>query len=351
MHARRTGRPVSGLMMAGMLMAGLAAPACVVRAQQPDVQAALQKANAYIEVAKRTERAADSWDRYASWVNMKTGPTGKERYISYGMYEVYDLEGPFTEGRAAAQAEPALGTLDASMIRYIEAYEAVAPLLNQGAAYYDREGYKSDNIAEGKALHGQMVPLVETFLAERNAMMPALRAFARNVEGLELAAIKARDGQSAAWHVGNLLHTANRVMDVFPRERPVPMDSETLDAKIEALGPQSSGAEFEAVMAGVVPPTPMVIDVERYGEALEVYAEAVGTFDGFTGEKPEDFDEFKPLPRQLLDALRAFHAPLMENKGREFDGGAQMMNQIVQVYFAMFNAGNGMTASRLSYLP
>lgn len=46
-----------------------------------DAQAAIMKANAFIETAKMTERAVDSWERYASWVNMKTGPTGKERYI------------------------------------------------------------------------------------------------------------------------------------------------------------------------------------------------------------------------------------------------------------------------------
>ena len=44
-----------------------------------------------------TERAVNSWERYASWVNMKTGPTGKERYISYGMYEVYDVGGLLKE--------------------------------------------------------------------------------------------------------------------------------------------------------------------------------------------------------------------------------------------------------------
>ena len=62
------------------------APPC---AAAEDVDEAIQKANLYIEVARMTERARDSWERYASWVNMKTGPTGKERYISYGMYEAF----------------------------------------------------------------------------------------------------------------------------------------------------------------------------------------------------------------------------------------------------------------------
>src|SRR5262245_18234589 len=86
-----------------VLVAGLAgALACMMLGQSAraqDDQAALQKANAYIEVAKMTERAVESWERYASWVNMKTGPTGKERYISYGMYDLYDLAGLMEEAR------------------------------------------------------------------------------------------------------------------------------------------------------------------------------------------------------------------------------------------------------------
>ena len=56
-----------------------------------DFEATLHKANTYVEIAKYTERAVESWERYASWVNMKTGPTGKERYIDYGMYDLERL--------------------------------------------------------------------------------------------------------------------------------------------------------------------------------------------------------------------------------------------------------------------
>ncbi|MDQ8698312.1 DUF3829 domain-containing protein [Hyphomicrobium sp. LHD-15] len=342
-----------GLTRTLILVAGsagaLSAP--VQSASAQDVQAALEKANAYIEVAKNTERAVESWDRYASWVNMKIGPTGKERYISYGMYDLSDLDGALKEARAAAGKEPSTPKLDAAMTRYIDAYEALAPLMNRASAYYDREDYKDDKVVEGQALHKQLVPLATTFLAERDAMMPELRAFARDVEQQEVAAREKQQGRTAAWHAGNVLHHANRVIDLFPRQRPQPIDSDTLDEMITNLGPNSSGEAFDQIISGVVPPKDAVIDVTRYGEALEHYAKAVEAFDGFSGESPEEFDELKPLPRKLLVLLQDFYGPLKQSGGHEFEGGGHKVVQITEVYFELFNEGNGIWGSQLRFLP
>ena len=118
------------------LIAGtMAASASMLMAQgaaAQDVRAAIQKANLYIEVAKMTERAVDSWERYASWVNMKTGPTGKERYISYGMYEVYDVGGLLKEAHRVAGLKPNTPKLDATMKRYMDAYRGGGPGLESG---------------------------------------------------------------------------------------------------------------------------------------------------------------------------------------------------------------------------
>lgn len=351
MRASRISQTVRGLTGLLILVAG-SGIVLTRSASAEDVQAALQKVNVYIEAAKATERAVESWDRYASWVNMKTGPTGKERYISYGMYDLHDyVPRLLNEAQVAAGAEPGVRKLDAAMTRYIDAYEALAPVMNQASWYYDRRGYEIDKAAEGQALHKQMVPLATAFLAERDAMMPQLRAFVRDVEQQELAAIEAQEGRSAAWQAGQVMHAANRVMDVFPRDRPQVMDSETLDAKIEALGPDSPGAAFDEIMAGVVPPQNVVIDVQRFGEALEKYAEAVDVFERFAGEKPEGFEKFKAFPRHLLVLLRAFHGPLIQSEGREFEGGGQMVGQIAHAHISMFNEGNAIRRSRIRYLP
>ena len=81
MRSSPISRNIFGLTGFLFLIAGLAgvlAPIAPVRSTSAqEVQPSLEKANVYIEVAKITERAVESWERYASWINMKTGPTGK----------------------------------------------------------------------------------------------------------------------------------------------------------------------------------------------------------------------------------------------------------------------------------
>ena len=336
------------LALVGVLACAFAPTA---RAAAEDTQAAIDKVNYFIEVATSTERAVESWERYASWVDMKTGPTGKERYISYGMYDLYDVASLLAEARKIASMQPAVAKLDESILRYIDAYEALAPIMSKASAYYDSAGYEADKAAAGQAMHVEMVPLATAFLNARDAMMPELRRFLREVEGLELAEREAREGRTAAWQAGQVLHAANRVIDLFPRDRPQQLTGEELDQAMANLGPETSGEEFDAIMMGAKKPPATTIDVAAFSAAVDAYAAAVTAFDGFEGEKPEEFDELKPLPRQLLEALRAFEKPLADSKGQEFDGAGQMAALIVQQYFELFNAGNGIAQSQIRYLP
>ncbi|MFN0219702.1 MAG: DUF3829 domain-containing protein [Hyphomicrobium sp.] len=322
----------------------------VESAAAQDVDAAIQKANLYIEVAEMTERAVESWDRYTSWVSMKTGPTGKERYISYGMYEVYDVAGLLKEAQKAAGLEPITPALDAVMKRYINSYVALARVPNRANGYYEREGYRSDGMAEGKALHAEMVPLATAFLAEREAMLNELRPFVRDVEGQEVASKEARDGRSRGWQAANILHAANLVVDLFPRTRPTYIDADMMDAEMQAIGPDTRGEKFDQVIAGVTPPTGVVIDIKQFDAAMTGFAAAVEIFDRFAKEKPEELEDFKDLPRQLLDDLRALREPLAQNQGRDFEGSRPLVGQVVEKYFAMMNEGGSIASSQLRYL-
>ncbi len=330
-------------------MAALAPVLMAQGAAAQDVRAAIQKANLYIEVATMTERAVDSWERYASWVNMKTGPTGKERYISYGMYPVYDISGLLKEARRA-DLKPSTPKLDAAVKRYMEAYEAVAPVLNRANDYYDRKGYRTDGMAEGRSLHAQMAPLATAFLAEREAMLRDLRPFVREVEQQEVGAIEAREGRSRAWQAAHVMLAANRVVDVFPRVRPTPMSADMIDEKMRAIGPTTPGAKLDEIISGVVPPQGVVIDMKRFDAAMKAYAEAVETFDRFAAEQPDGLKGFKDMPRRLLNGLRALQEPLARNQGRDFGGSGPLVGQVVQVYFSMLSASSPVSGSQLRFL-
>jgi hypothetical protein len=340
-----------------LLTVGAALFAPPANASDDAVQAALEKANAYIEFAKTSERALDSWDRYREWVNLKTGPTGKERYIEYGLYDVPVYDGQIEEVRAAAGKPPLVTGLDAAVQTFLESYVAAAPVINEAAAYYDNKGYEADDAAKGQELHKKLVALFPALVKERAAMMPALRGFARDVEGQELAALETRDGKSTAWHAGALLHSANRVLDFFARLRPEPMTSEQLDEQLSQIGPETSGEKFEELMFGKVNVADIKIDVEGLGKALSLYGEQVAAFETFAAGKtvdPEALDEIeeiKPLPKKLLDLLTELHAGLVKSGGKDFEGGGQINQQAVMTYFELFNNANGLTRSQLRYLP
>ena len=323
-------------------------------ARAADVEAALEKANVYIELSKTTERAVESWDRYQSWVNMKTGPTGAERYIDYGLYELNDAPSALAEAREMAAKPPTAAKLDAAILRYLTAYEALAPVMNEAANYYDSKGYASDKMARGKALHTAMVPLATAFLAEREAMMPDLRVFVRDVEGQEVEALSTRDSASVVSHVAAVMHHLNRVIDVFPRVRPQQIGSDEMEAMMDALGPDTPGETFDKVIAGATVPKTPPIDVAAFDAASKSYGEAVARLDAFNGklpEDPDDFNEFKPMPQQMLGMLTAFREPLARSKGEEFEGGGQMMAEIYNHYIEMLNASSPIGISRLRYLP
>jgi hypothetical protein len=331
-------------------MAALASMLPVQGAAAQDVPAAIQKANLYIEVAKLTERAADSWDRYASWVNMKTGPTGKERYISYGMYELHDVGRLLKKARGAAGLKPSTPKLDTTMKRYMDAYEALAPVMTRANDYYERKGYQADGMAEGRALHARMVPLANAFLSERETMLRELRAFVRDVEQQEVAAIEAREGRSRAWQAAQVMHAANRVVDLFPRTRPTPIDSDTLEEKLRAIGPNTPGEKLDEIIVGVVRPAGVIIDVKRLDAAIKVYAAAVEVFDRFAAEKPEGLEDVKDLPRHLLNGLRALQEPLARSQGHDFDGSGPLVGRVVQDYFALLSASSSVSGSELRFL-
>ena len=344
----RSFRPSASMLIAGLVaMLSLLSPA---QAAAQDLQSAIEKANLYIDIANYTGRAVDSWDRYLSWVNVRTGPTGEEPYISYGMYPAEDLTGLVDAARAAAALEPSVPTLDSTMTRYLDAYEALFPVMNRANDYYEQELYLTEGIAEARALHAQMVPLVTTYLTERDAMLRDLRLFVREVEREEVAAIEAGEGRSLTWHVARLMHAANQVVDLFPRTRPTPIAADTFDERLDGIGPNTSGEEFDEIISGVAKPVDVVIDMALFGPAVEEYTEAVDQFERFVAETPEGIEDFKDLPRQFLTGLLVLQESLTRSEGRDFDGSGQQAGQVVQLYFSMLSAGSRLSRSGLRFL-
>jgi hypothetical protein len=183
-----------------------------------DMQVWISKNNAYVELLNTSLRALQSIRRYESWVDMKTGPTGKERYIEYGLYEVdpSTAKDAIAKARDAANGPPQIPACDDAASNYATAFETIVPILNDASAYYARQDYKDDGAAGGKALHAKLVPAIETFLAARKRLEQCQEVLTAALDRQELARIEKTEGKSERWHITNLSITAKAAMSALP---------------------------------------------------------------------------------------------------------------------------------------
>lgn len=272
-----------------------------VPAGEGDLQAAIAKSNAYTQLMNRTLRANESWQRYASWVDMKKGPTGKERYIAYGLYSLYDVTGEIRKAEEAAAREPKLPEIDAAVLRYIKAYQELAPLITRAERYYDRKDYRDDNVAEGRTLHAAMVPAAKTFLDERARLDALMRVYKKGLDQRELAALEQREGRSARWQVRNVMIHARAVIDLMPsNEQPI-------------------------------------VDLKAFDAATADYAKAVREMDAFKDKNPGTSLFIDSQAGTWLGKLRDFSEKVARSKGDVRRGAADAANWIVRDYNMMIS--------------
>jgi hypothetical protein len=281
-----------------------------VDAGEANLKATSAKFNAYIGFMNRTLRAVQSLDRYKSWVNMKTGPTGREGII-YGLYDVYDTTREAAAAAAALTQEPMLPELDAAMRDYIAANAALGPILNEANAYYEREDYKADKMAGGKALHARIVAAAEPFLAARTRLDAVVTVEKAKVDAARLVAIEKREGRKANWHVANVMMRAQRVMDLLP----------------SAAKP--------------------VIEIAPFDAAILDYAGAVKDMDAYGAGNPNSFFVFESQPRSLLSKLRDFQEKIDRAKGDARRAGGGDLTWIVNDYNMMVTTAQ--TATQFSH--
>lgn len=258
------------------------------------------KFNAYIAFMNRTIRAIDSLDRYKSWVNWKTGPTGRERYISYGLYSVYDVRDERRDAEAALAAKPSLPELDEAMRAYVTANDRLAPILNKANGYYSRADYKVDKLAEGKALHPQIVEAGETFLAARARLESVMRVQKHALDEIRLATIEKKEGRDVHWHVTNVMMHAKETLDVLTDgdgKKPVDMTA------------------FDTDMAG--------------------FGTAVKAMDDYAAEHPGAFSAFGSFPDSMLGRMREVQGRLARARGNLRRAAGMDMTFILSDYNTM----------------
>ena len=192
--------------------------------KDPDFQTLIEKTNMYVRALNSVSAAQRTYDRYASWIDVKKGPTGKERYISYGLYEIN--KSSVDDVRKAAQKgpemKPPLPEIDTTIRRLSEAFSALEPLVKKAADYYEQEDYKDDGAKLGQELHTQMMPLFERTFAGERQLRRQLDEIKRDLDKRQLAEIEKTDGRKYQWHLRSYLIAAKELINLLPENADAP---------------------------------------------------------------------------------------------------------------------------------
>jgi hypothetical protein len=256
------------------------------------------KMNAYVEFLNSAMRASESLQRYESWVDMKNGPTGKEKII-YGLYSLYDTRSQIEAVATAAKAEPLMPELDAAMLAYVETYQQLAPVLERANKYYERQDYKVDKMEGGKAFHKEIAALATLHDERRKKAESALREEKVKIDLASLQGLEKAEGRKSRWHVRNVMFHAEAIMDLMPtNDNPV-------------------------------------VDMPAFAKALDAYAVAVRDLDDYGLQHPSSFPAFESAPAQLLSKLRDLDEKLQKVKGDARKGGGDDLDRLVSDYNTM----------------
>jgi uncharacterized caspase-like protein len=176
-----------------------------------------------------THRAITSYDRYLSWCckNQKNGPTGKERYIVYGLYQIYPLNWDQYKVWAKLDAKtvalmekhnsdsqvywpqkfadlplqlPAFDTLDNATAGLINAFIELHPINNKAAKYYTNNLYEFDNAKGARKLHKTLMPAFEKFIQAYQNLSQLVLDELDNIKGPQLDYIALKHGRSWKWY-------------------------------------------------------------------------------------------------------------------------------------------------------
>ncbi|HSP44880.1 MAG TPA: DUF3829 domain-containing protein [Chthoniobacterales bacterium] len=206
------------LALAALLLAASAAGRAQTIADLPDdkFKSLVEKTVLYNRSLNAARAVQKSYDRYAAWVDMKAGPTGKERAID----GVPDIAAPLQEitdaGATGPGMWPPLPGLDGAAQKLAQATTALAPLVKSASDYYAKKQYKSDAAKRGQELHGQMLPLFQEFFTSELAMRRELGAVIEDVERRNLARMEKEQGKNYEWHLRSFLFAAKAVADLLP---------------------------------------------------------------------------------------------------------------------------------------
>jgi len=206
------------IVVAAVLLAASAAGRAQSIAELPDdkFKLVVEKTLLYTKALGAARLVQKSYDQYASWVDMKTGPTGKERKID-GIAELGAATSEIVDAGAKGPGMwPPLSNVDGAAGKLAAATSALAPVVKSASDYYAQKKYKSDAAKQGQELHARMVTMFGEFFGCEMAMRRELGVVLEDVERRNLAQIEKEKGKNYDWYLHSFLFAAKELADLMP---------------------------------------------------------------------------------------------------------------------------------------
>lgn len=265
-----------------------------------------EKLDAYIKCLNTLSSPVhSSRNRYFSWVNPKTGPTGHERWV-YGIYELPNNSAQkcSTDVAKAKLMPPHDEKLEAAGTDFAQNLMTLDALIDQAYEYYENKNYKDDNWAKGKALHPQLMAAFQAFSKADTNLHVALDGVTKPLSQRTLARIERDEGKKFRWHRKNTLIEARELIESGD---PIGED-DTIDFALY----NAAFAEFEAALAGLEAYAPAHLTELQDQRTAPAWPLAKSNYDQFVRYA----NDYKKKAREWLRCLRDAPARAKTSNGK-----------------------------------
>jgi hypothetical protein len=191
-----------------------------------------QKLNLYIGCYNQASSDfGNSLKFYASWVgNMNIGPTGKEPAV-LGLLPVKSAQDC---QKAIAQAKalpPSLPALDDAATAFAASLGPLQDTITEAYPYYDRQNYKDDGFAKGKALHKTLAEQAKVFSAANERFSDALDDANDAQQRAHLAQMEKAGGRNLDYYHLSVMIQSKALLRLLTQDQPdVAKSGERIDA-------------------------------------------------------------------------------------------------------------------------
>lgn len=188
----------------------------------------IEHSNAAVE-ALSTSMFGDvrySYERYISWANPETGPTGKELIIG-GVQAPTNMDAKVKEIDKVISLK-AYPSLSEKAVGFKKAVEDLYPLMTEASQYYKRQDYKDDDMKKGRELHVKLMQGFSEYFTKKGELDAALSVIQDEVLITALKKAKA-EGRHIEYEVKTVLMVSDRIWELSSQDdiKTVPLDEIT----------------------------------------------------------------------------------------------------------------------------